>query len=98
MIYQISGYHDIDLTDKLPTIKNSEIDVDWISGAVLLIKTDKLPSKLLNSEFFFGCEDVDLCIEMKNKGYKMVTNLNAIVWHKAGASKSKVKFRGFQRK
>ena len=91
------GYHDIDLNDKLPTIKNSKLDVDWISGAVLLIKTDKLPSKLLNSEFFFGCEDVDLCIEMKTKGFKMVTNLNAIVWHKAGASKSKVKFRGISK-
>jgi GT2 family glycosyltransferase len=91
------GYHDIDLNDKLPTIKNSKIDVDWISGAVLLIKTDMLPSKLLNSEFFFGCEDVDLCIEMKNKGFKMITNLNAIVWHKAGASKSKVKFRGISK-
>ena len=40
---------------------------------------------------------MDLCIEMKNKGFKMVTNLNAIVWHKAGASKSKVKFRGISK-
>jgi len=91
------GYHDLDLNNILPTIKNSKIDVDWISGAVLLIKTDMLPSNLLNSDFFFGCEDVDLCIEMKNRGFKMVTNLNAIVWHKAGASKNKVKFRGLSR-
>ena len=91
------GYHDIDLNDIPSKIKNSKIDVDWISGAVMLIKTDMLPKKLLNSDFFFGCEDVDLCIEMKNKGFKMVTNLNAIVWHKAGASKSKVKFRGISK-
>jgi GT2 family glycosyltransferase len=91
------GYHDIVLKDNLPTIKNSKIDVDWISGAVMLIKTDILPLNLLNSDFFFGCEDVDLCIEMKNKGFKMVTNLKAIVWHKAGASKSKVKFRGISK-
>jgi len=91
------GYHDLNLNNILPTIKNSKIDVDWISGAVLLIKTDMLPSNLLNSDFFFGCEDVDLCIEMKNRGFKMVTNLNAIVWHKAGASKNKVKFRGLSR-
>lgn len=91
------GYHDIVLKDIQSTIKNSKIDVDWISGAVMLIKTDMLPINLLNSDFFFGCEDVDLCIEMKNKGLKMVTNLNAIVWHKAGASKSKVKFRGISK-
>jgi GT2 family glycosyltransferase len=91
------GYHDIVLKDNLPTIINSKIDVDWISGAVMLIKTDMLPFNLLNSDFFFGCEDVDLCIEMKNKGFKMVTNLKAVVWHKAGASKSKVKFRGISK-
>ncbi len=73
------------------------MEVDWISGAVMLIKTDMLPSKLLNSDFFFGCEDVDLCIEMKNKGFKMVTDLKSTVWHKAGASKSKVKFRGISK-
>jgi GT2 family glycosyltransferase len=92
------GYHDIDLNDKKqPTIKNSKLEVDWISGAVMLIKTDMMPKNLLNSDFFFGCEDVDLCIEMKNKGFKMVTNLKAVVWHKAGASKSKVKFRGISK-
>lgn len=91
------GYHDIDLNHGHPAIKNSKMDVDWISGAVLLIKTDRLPSHLLNSDFFFGCEDVDLCIEMKNKGFKMITNLNAVVWHKAGASKNNVKFRGLSR-
>jgi GT2 family glycosyltransferase len=91
------GYHDIDLNDKHPTIKNSKIDVDWISGAVMLIKTDMMPKNLLNSDFFFGCEDVDLCIEMKNKGFQMVTNLKAVVWHKAGASKSKVKFKGISK-
>ena len=34
---------------------------------------------------------------MKNRGFKMVTDLHAIVWHKAGASKNKVKFRGLSR-
>ena len=45
------GYHDIDLNDKLPTIKNSKIDVDWISGAVMLIKTDMLPIKTFKFRF-----------------------------------------------
>jgi len=91
------GYHDIDLDDNLITDKNSIMEVDWISGAVMLIKTDMLPPKLLNSDFFFGCEDVDLCIEISNKGFKMVTDLKSIVWHKAGVSKSKVKFRGISK-
>ena len=91
------GYHVIDLDDNLITGKNSIMEVDWISGAVMLIKTDMLPPKLLNSDFFFGCEDVDLCIEIGNKGFKMITDLKSIVWHKAGVSKSKVKFRGISK-
>jgi GT2 family glycosyltransferase len=91
------GYHDIDLKEKSIKINDSIMDVDWISGAVLLIKAKMLPSKLLNSDFFFGCEDIDLCIEMKHNGFDMVTNLKSIVWHKAGVSKSKVKFKGISK-
>jgi GT2 family glycosyltransferase len=91
------GYHDIDLKGNHPVIRNSKMEVDWISGAVMLIKTVMLPKKLLNSDFFFGCEDVDLCIEIKNNGFIMVTNLDSIVWHKAGVSKSKVRFMGISK-
>jgi GT2 family glycosyltransferase len=91
------GYHDINLKENPMKIIDSKIDVDWISGAVLLIKSRMIPPNLLNSDFFFGCEDVDLCIEMKQKGFEMVTDLKSIVWHKAGASKSKVKFKGISK-
>lgn len=88
------GYHDIQI-DYEPA--GSTMDVGWISGAAMLIKASLLPSNLLNSEYFFGCEDVDLSIDMGKRGYKMVTNLKSEVWHKAGASKTKVKFMGISR-
>jgi len=91
------GYHDIELENIKLINKNSLLEVDWISGAVMLIKTKMLPKKFLNSDFFFGCEDVDLCINMEERGFKMVTNLKSEVWHKAGVSKSKAKFRGISR-
>ncbi|MDD3985377.1 MAG: glycosyltransferase family 2 protein, partial [Methanobacterium sp.] len=76
------GYHDIEMGHNNPPIDdNSTMEVGWVSGAIMLIKTAMLPGKLLNSEFFFGCEDSDICIEMDQKGYKMITNLNSIVWH-----------------
>lgn len=87
------GYHDI----QYKKTTDSTMDVGWISGAAMLIKADLIPKNLLNSEFFFGCEDVDLCIGMGEKGYSMVTNLKSKVWHKSGASKTKVKFRGISR-
>jgi len=92
------GYHDIEMGHNNPTIDgNSTMEVGWVSGAVMLIKTKMLPLNLLNSKFFFGCEDADICIEMDKKGYKIVTNLNSIVWHKAGISRSKIKFMGINR-
>ncbi len=92
------GYHNINMDELHPPVDhNSIMEVDWISGAVMLIKTDRLSSSLLNSDFFFGCEDVDLCIEMENKGFSMATNLNSVVWHKASVSKNKVRFRGLSR-
>jgi GT2 family glycosyltransferase len=92
------GYHEIFLDKDHPPIdKNQLMKVDWISGAAMLIKKDLLSENLLNAEYFFGCEDVDLCIEMQSKGFKMVTNLKSVVWHKASVSKNKVRFRGLSR-
>ncbi|MDP3066510.1 MAG: glycosyltransferase family 2 protein [Methanobacteriaceae archaeon] len=85
------GYHNIKDGDDLPT---HLMDVDWISGAALLMKTREIPFKFLNEEFFFGCEDVDLCIRLREKGYQIVTVLSSVLWHKASVSKSKIRVRG----
>ncbi|RAP52613.1 MAG: glycosyl transferase [Methanosphaera sp. rholeuAM270] len=65
------------------------IECDWVSGAGLLIKTEAMPPEYLSTEFFFGCEDVDLAINVKEKGYKVVTVTNSIIWHKVGMSRNK---------
>jgi GT2 family glycosyltransferase len=93
------GYHEIflDDDDHPPIDKNQIMEVEWISGAAMLIKREMLPQNLLNADYFFGCEDVDLCIELKGKGFIMVTDLKSIVWHKASVSKNKVRFRGLSR-
>ena len=65
------------------------IECDWVSGAGLLIKKEAMPEGYLNTDFFFGCEDVDLAVEVKNKGYKVVTVTNSIIWHKVGMSRHK---------
>ena len=82
------GHHSImeepgyDLTQKI-------IDCDWVSGAGALIKTEAMPKTYLSTEFFFGCEDVDLAIEIKKKGYRVVTVTDSIIWHKVGMSRHK---------
>ncbi len=68
---------------------NNSVETDWVTGAVMLIKIKEINIKLLNNEFFFGCEDIDLCINLKKQNYKIVVALNSIVWHKAGVSRRK---------
>lgn len=67
------------------------LDVDWVSGAAMLIKADKVPYNYLDEDFFFGCEDADLAMKLHEKGFKSITALNSIVWHKVGASRKKGK-------
>ena len=82
------GHHSImeepgyDLTQEV-------IECDWVSGAGALIKTEAMPESYLSTEFFFGCEDVDLAISIKEKGYKVVTVTDSIIWHKVGMSRHK---------
>lgn len=82
------GHHSImeeesyDLTQKV-------IECDWVSGAGLLIKKEAIPAGYLDTSFFFGCEDVDLAMQVKSKGYKVVTVTDSIIWHKVGMSRHK---------
>ncbi|AWX32861.1 glycosyltransferase family 2 protein [Methanosphaera sp. BMS] len=82
------GHHSImeeesyDLTQKV-------IECDWVSGAGLLIKKEAIPVGYLDTSFFFGCEDVDLAMQVKSKGYKVVTVTDSIIWHKVGMSRHK---------
>jgi len=75
----------------IDSYKGSTLDVDWVSGAAMLIKSEKIPFHYLNEEFFFGCEDADLALKLHQQGFKAITALNSIVWHKIGSSRKKGK-------
>nr|WP_319372579.1 glycosyltransferase family 2 protein [uncultured Methanobacterium sp.] len=67
------------------------LTVDWVSGAAMLIKAAKVPYNYLDEDFFFGCEDADLALKLHEQGFKAITALDSIVWHKIGASRKKGK-------
>lgn len=83
------GYHHIDefKEDNLQQLEKPR-EVDWVSGACLMVDRTKV-SPLLNETYFFGCEDVDKCLKAKKKGFKTFYVPNAIVWHKVGQSRPK---------
>jgi hypothetical protein len=72
-----------------PKYSEGIIECDWITGAAMMLKIKEVPIKFLNSNLFFGCEDADLGIKLKRKGYKIVAVLNSKIWHKCGISRKK---------
>jgi len=63
-------------------------DCDWVTGAAMML-SKTAPIKFLDEQFFFGREDVDICIKTKSQGYRITVNYNAIIWHKVGSSSKK---------
>ena len=80
------GYHHI---KNDPKSNNSPIlECDWITGAAMMIKIKNYKFPLLNEEYFFGCEDVDFCLNLKKEN-KIAVALNSVIWHKIGISRDK---------
>jgi GT2 family glycosyltransferase len=81
------GHYAVMDTIDLKKQEGPTVECDWVSGAAMLIKTREVPDKYLNESFFFGCEDADLALRLKKHGYRMITALNAKVWHKVASSR-----------
>ena len=59
------------------------VRVDWISGCFMFISRDVLQSVgMLDERFFFGWEDVDLCVRAARKGFKVLFVPESRIWHK----------------
>jgi GT2 family glycosyltransferase len=82
------GYYDL-VDINADTETDAIIDCDWVSGAAMMIKVRDVPIKYLNNQLFFGNEDIDLCINLKNMGYKIVNIHRSVIWHKEGVSRKK---------
>jgi len=62
---------------------NEIIGVDWISGCFLFVSRDVLQAVgLLDERFFFGWEDVDICVRAARKGFKVLFVPESRIWHK----------------
>lgn len=83
-VYPHLGWNSDDLP-QYQTIAN----VDWISGAAMMIKRSVIEKlSLLNSYYFFGNEDVEYCLKARKHGFKNVYVPKSIVWHKVGMARS----------
>jgi len=66
---------------------NRLLNLDFVPGAAMLIKTNIIKKiGLLSQEYFLQWEDIDYCIRAKKEGFKVVYTPLANVWHKVSAS------------
>jgi len=66
--------------------RGRDIDVDWISGACLMIRREVVPEPLFDPAYFMYGEDMDLCHRVKRAGGRVVYSPIASIIHFQGAS------------
>ena len=57
-------------------------EVSFASGCLMLINVKANFNKFLSEEYFMYYEDVDYCANILEKGYKIIYNPNAVIYHK----------------
>jgi GT2 family glycosyltransferase len=63
-----------------------DIDVDWVSGAVMILRADRLGGRLFDPHYFMYGEDMELCHRLKAAGGRIVYTPVASVVHYQGES------------
>jgi hypothetical protein len=71
-----------------------ERDVDWVSGACMLIRREAYEQVgTLDTGFFWGSEDVDYCWRMHKAGWKVLYTPRPVITHLVGRSTDQAAFR-----
>jgi GT2 family glycosyltransferase len=87
-IYRGIGWND----DDLPQYQGIA-SVEWVSGAAMMLKSSIIGGlSFLNSQYFFGNEDVEYCLRARKHGFKIVYVPAARAWHKVGASSDMLRY------
>lgn len=75
------------LVRKMDKLSRQAREVDWVSGACMVIRRPDLDAVgLLDERYFMYNEDVDLCLAMKKRGRKVLYIASAEVLHYRGKS------------
>ena len=63
------------------------VDVAWASGAALMVRTDAYRQVGgLDPLFFAHMEEIDLCLRLRNAGWRVMAVTQSAVYHMGGAS------------
>ena len=68
---------------------NTSIDLDWASGAAILLRRQALEKTgLLDEQFQMHMEEIDLCWRLRRRGYRIKVAPRSQVYHIGGATLS----------
>lgn len=68
-------------------------EVDWVSGAMMMIRTDSFKKiGYFNENFFMYFEDTEFCYRVKKSNGKIMINPEVIIKHKSGSSSKDPRF------
>lgn len=63
-----------------------DVDVDWVSGAVMMLRAACLGGRLFDPAYFMYGEDMELCHRLKQAGGRVVYSPKATIVHYQGES------------
>ena len=73
---------------------DSEREVGWQSGCCVMFRGDVLKSAGgFDEQFFYQCEEVDLCLRVRQAGYRILFTPTATITHLGGQSVKKFPIR-----
>jgi GT2 family glycosyltransferase len=67
----------------------SDTDVDWVSGACMMLRASDLEGRLFNTKYFMYGEDMELCHRLKQAGGRVVYSPKVSIIHYQGESMKK---------
>jgi len=61
-------------------------DMDWVSGAAMLIRRASVEARPFDERFFMFGEDMELCDDVRRRGWRIVYTSSATILHHLGQS------------
>ena len=76
-------------------IKNKNLQIDWITGCCIVLKTKVIKKAgLMDEDFFAYYEDVDWSLRIKKLGYKLGVVDSSVIFHHGTKSSNNSNFEG----
>lgn len=67
------------------------IEVDWISGALIMYRKEVIIKEGgFDEKYFYGAEDADICYRLKKQGYKVLYTTKCSAVHLGGGTTRKL--------